>query len=355
MSSELDIVAPAGAQAAPVAEGALPARFTELSSEWAAVRKRCGLLDARFRGLLRVTGADRVSFLQGMLTNDVAKLAGGAGTYAALLTQQGRVVSDLRVYALSDELWLDVPAGRADAVRVALERLIVADEVEFATDDTWTPLVVIEGPHAARVLLGVAGESLDGAPLFTHRALHVDGTQLRAATVSHSGENGYLLYGPSRVVSTLWERCQAAGAEPVGMEALDVLRVEAGIPWYGRDMDESMLISEVGIESAISFTKGCYLGQEVVERVAARGQVHRKLTGLLCAGAQVPPPDAKLMADGKEAGRITSAVWSPARESVIALAYVRREYWEAGTELRVTSSAVETTARVVTVPFYSRG
>jgi folate-binding protein YgfZ len=355
MSPDLEAVERAGgAQPAAAGEADLPARFGDLQSEWTAVRQRCGLLDARFRGLLRLTGADRVGFLQGMLTNDVAKLRPGEGTYAALLTQQGRVVSDLHVYELADELWLDVPAGRSDAVRAALERFIIADDVEFATDDAWMPLVVIEGPQAARVLLAVAGESMEGAAPYVHRELRFDGVQVRVAAASHSGENGYVVYGPPPVASKLWEHCHAAGAEPVGMDALNVLRVEAGMPWYGRDMDESMLISEVGIEQAISYQKGCYLGQEVVERIAARGQVHRKLMGLVCAGTQVPSPQAKLAADGQDVGWVTSAVWSPARQAVIALGYVRRECWEAGTELRVTASAGETSARVVPLPFYSR-
>ena len=356
MSSELEAVERArGAQFAPFAAVDLPAHFSDPQSEWSAVRQRCGLLDARFRALLRMTGADRVTFLQGMVSNDVATLHVGEGTYAALLTQQGKVVSDLRIYVLADELWLDVPAGRAEAVRAALERFIIADDVEFIADDAWMPLVVIEGPHAARVLLAVAGESMEGAAPYTHRELRFDGAQIWAAAVSHGGENCYVLYGPPAAAATLWEHCHAAGAEPVGMEALNVLRVEAGIPWYGRDMDESMLVSEVGIENAISYKKGCYLGQEVVERIAARGQVHRKLMGLRCAGTQVPPPDSKLTSDGKEVGWTTSAVWSPACDAVIALGYVRRECWDAGTELRVTSSAAEISARVAMLPFYTRG
>jgi folate-binding protein YgfZ len=355
MSSELEAVERAGgAQFARLAAIDLPARFSDARSEWSAVRQRCGLLDARFRAVLRVTGADRVSFLQGMLTNDVVNLQAGEGTYAALLTQQGRVVSDLRVYVLGDAVWLDVPAVRSEAVRAALERFIIADDVELVVDDAWAPLVAIEGPQAVRVLVAVAGESLDGAPPFTHRELHFDGTLLRAVAVSHGAETGFLLFGPATVASTLWEHCHAAGAEPVGMEALNVLRVEAGIPWYGRDMDESMLISEVGIENAISYRKGCYLGQEVVERVASRGQVHRKLVGLVCEGALVPPADAKLVRDDKEVGWITSAVWSPARAVVIALGYLRRECWDEGTEVRVTSPAGESSARVVALPFYSK-
>ena len=291
-------------------ERELPARFGDVATEWAAVRQRCGLLDAGFRGLLRLTGTDRTTFMQGMLSNDVASLRDGDGTYAAFLTIQGRVVSDLRVYALTDELWLDVPAQRAQPVREALERFIIADDVEFVEPDEWAPLVVVEGPQAARVLVAVLGESVNNLPRLAHRAVSFDGVSVRVAGVTHTGEDGYLITGPPDCAATLWQRCQAAGAQPVGMEALDILRVEAGLPWHGRDMDDNTLISEVGLEAAISFTKGCYLGQEVVERVAARGQVQRKLVGLAGDAEAVPPPRAVLARDGKEAGWITSAVWS---------------------------------------------
>jgi folate-binding protein YgfZ len=354
MTVQLDAVEKAsGATFAPFASRELPARFTDVEREWAAVRQRCGLLDARFRGLLRLTGGDRVTFLQGMVSNDVARLRDGEGTYAALLTQQGKLVSDLRVYVLGDEVWLDVPAARAQAVRENLERYIIADDVEFAPDDAWAPLVAVEGPQAAGVVQTVTGEAVDTLQPFAHRELSCEGGGVRVVATTHSGEQGFLLLsGPERS-TMLWQRCRAAGAEPVGMEALDVLRVEAGIPWYDRDMDESMLISEVGIESAISYKKGCYLGQEVVERVAARGQVHRKLVGLTCDGRAVPAADAKLSREGKEVGWITSAVWSPARQGVIALGYVRRECWDAGCEMELTLADGHVTARVVTLPFYT--
>jgi folate-binding protein YgfZ len=343
----------AGAASAP-ADSQSAARFTDPLREWAAVRQRCGVLDARFRSVLRLTGADRVTFLQGMVSNDVARLGVGEGTYAALLTQQGKVVSDLRVYVLGEELWLDVPAVRAAAVLDNLERYIVADDVEFAPNGAWAPLVAVEGPQAARVVLAVTGESVQGLPLYGHRLLTFDGTRVRAAAASHTGEQGYVLYGSRETGASLWRHCQAAGAEPVGMEALDVLRVEAGIPWHGRDMDESTLISEVGLGAAISYEKGCYLGQEVVERVAARGQVHRNLVGLVCEGRATPPSGSTLTRDGKEVGWITSAVWSPARESVVALGYVRQECWDVDTELRLDMGQERVTARVVALPFYVR-
>ena len=339
---------------APFADRALPARFTTVQDEWAAVRRGCGVLDAGFRALLRLTGSDRVTFLQGMVSNDVARLRNGEGTYAALLTQQGKVVSDLRVFVLPDELWLDVPAPRAAAVRENLERYIIADDVEFVADDSVAPLVVIEGPQADRVLLAVTGESVTDLRPFAHREMTFDGVRVRAVAVTHTTERGYLLFGAPAGAPNLWKHCCAAGAEPVGMEALDVLRIEAGVPWYGRDFDDSTLISEVGLEAAISYNKGCYLGQEVVERVAARGQVHRKLVGLLCDGRQVPPPDSKLLRDAKDVGWITSATWSPARDAVIALGYARRESWDIGTEVQVVLAATSARARVVAVPFQTQ-
>jgi folate-binding protein YgfZ len=352
MDAQLEAVERAsGAAFARFADSELPARFGDLQNEWTAVRQHCGLLDARFRSLLRLTGGDRITFLQGMVSNDVARLHDGEGTYAALLTQQGKVVSDLRVYLLADEAWLDVPAARAQAVRESLERYIIADDVEFVSDDAWMPLIAVEGPEAAKVVHAATGESVDQWSPFAHRELRFEGMRIRLVAASHSGERGYLAFGDPAISTILWQRCRTAGAQPVGMEALDVLRVETGIPWYGRDMDDSTLISEVGLESAISYTKGCYLGQEVVERVAARGQVHRKLVGLVCDGSAAPPAGATLVRDGKEVGAIASAVWSPARQAVIALGYVRRECWDAGCEMEIVLPDGTVTARVVALPF----
>ncbi|MGD0949877.1 MAG: aminomethyltransferase family protein [Candidatus Binatia bacterium] len=342
-----------GAEFGRYADVELPARFSDLQREWSAIRQRCGLLDARFRGLLRITGSDRTTFLQGMITNDVVKLQSGQGTYAALLNIQGKVVSDLRVYVLAEELWLDLPAARASAVRQMFERHIIADDVEFVENER-TALVVLEGPQAASLAMGVFGESVEDLLPLAHREMRLDGDCVRLAAVTHAGESGFVVFGDPATAARLWQRCQAAGAEPVGMEALDVLRLEAGIPWYGHDMDESMLISEAGLEAAISYHKGCYLGQEVVERIAARGQVHRKLVGLVCEGQIVPPPNSKLVCDGKEAGWITSAAWSPARASIIALGYLQREYWDAGREMSVTLPQGSTPARVAPLPFYVR-
>ncbi|MBP1684614.1 MAG: gcvT1 [Deltaproteobacteria bacterium] len=338
----------------PSIQPALAAVFSDPQSEWAAVRQRCGLLDARFRGLLRLTGTDRTTFLQGMMTNDVAGLQDGQGVYAALLTIQGKVVSDLRAYALADEFWLDVPAIREATVRETLDHYIIADDVEIAADGLWAPLVAVEGPQAARTLIGVLGSTVEGMRPLDHREFTFDGARVRVAAVSHAGENGYLVFGDRALTLQLRERCHAAGAEPVGTDALNVLRLEAGIPWCGVDFDDSVLVLEAGLDAAISYQKGCYLGQEVVERVSARGQIHRKLVGLVCTGHEVPPADARLFHVDKEVGAITSAVWSPERQAVIALAYVRSACWEPTTALQIALPQGTATGQVVALPFYGR-
>jgi folate-binding protein YgfZ len=313
----------------------LPARFHGVESEWKAARRGCALVDAGFRSLLRATGSERADFLQGMLTNQIKTLVPGAGVHAAHLTAQGRVVADMRVFALEDEIRLDVPVQRKAILRETLDRYLVADDVEFVEGDDIRPLLGLEGPGSAEVAAKVFAAQLDGMPPLAHVAREVDGAALCIANASHAGGAGFVVYGGASSAASLWRRCAEAGAVPIGMEALDVLRVEAGIPWCDRDMDENVLAPEVGLESAISFTKGCYIGQEVVERVAARGQVQRKLMSVECDGSEPPPAGTPLLRDGDEVGVITSAVRSLARGRVLALAYVRRSAWTAGTEVQV--------------------
>ncbi len=330
---------PRGEFADALARLRIPPFYAEPRAEWSALRGNAGLIDGHCADLLRLNGGDRATFLQGMITNDILKTPVGAGVYAALLTIQGRIVSDMRVLQLADEIWLDLPPGAAPIVRAALEKYIIADDVEFAEDEAWRPLLSIEGPKAARVVVAVLGESFDDLAPLAHREGLFEGHVVRVVAAARSGAAGFVVFGAPEMRGDLWARCCAAGADPVGAEALNVLRIEAGIPWLGVDIDDSVLSGEAEIETAISFRKGCYLGQEVVERVAARGQVQRKRVGLRFGGSDVPARDSKLFAADKEVGRVTSAVFSFAAEAVIGMGYVRREAWEPGTALRCESVA----------------
>jgi len=326
--------------------------FGDWQNEWVALRRRCGMLDASLRSLSVARGEDRISFLQGMVTTDVASLQSGQGAYGAILTVQGRVVSDLRLFVLTEEIWLDFPSSHATRARQHLERHIVADDVELTAEESLIPLLVLEGPQAPRVALAIFGESVSDWRPFSHRVLNFDGVRVRVARVTHTGEPGYLIFGSPEIAPWLWERSVAAGAEPVGLEAWQAARLEAGIPWVGVDMDESTLISEVGLEEAITYGKGCYLGQEVVERVTSRGQVQRRRVGLVSLDPGVPQSGAVLESGEREVGVITSAAWSPALRAGIAMGYLRREVWEEGNEVIAVEAQGKRRLRVSRMPFY---
>jgi len=345
-----------GVTAAGAALGAfngvtVPLRFGGREREWRAVRESSGVIVPAHRASIVARGDDRISFLQGMLSNDVKALPVGAGLHAAFLTQTGKVVSDLRVFVDETVVLLDLLAWRAAPFKEALERFIVADDVELETSATMTPLIGVEGPQAAQVIGRLVGEPPPRAErLALHRA-HFQGDPLFVLSASENDHTGYLLCGSAALAAPLFAAACAAGAVPVGLEALNVLRVEAGIPWSGIDMDEDVLLMETGLERAVSFTKGCYLGQEVVERIAARGHVNRKLCGLLVEGGTVPPRGS-LVSDGeREVGHITSGVRSVALDRVIALGYVHRNRLEPGNRLKIQAGDELVAATVTTLPF----
>jgi len=325
---------------------ALPLRFgADPGAEYAALRAHAAVVDLGFRTLVRAVGSDRVSFLQGMLTNDVASLAAGAGCPALLLTIQGRVTADVRVAALDDALLLDVDVRARDAFVQALEALVIADDVELVAPDPPAALIGVEGPDAA-ALLGAPAAAL--AP-FAHVESAVGGVPCRIVRASEVRGPGFVLHAPAADAARVWDAVVAAGARPVGMEAVEGRRVEVGVPRIGRDMDGSTLALEVPVEDAISATKGCYLGQEVVARATARGHVNRRLTALLIDGPE-PLPGAALVREGREVGRLTTVARAFGAGAVAALGFVRREHREPGTQLAVAHGHAVTLARVAALP-----
>jgi len=319
----------------------LPRRFGDPAAEYAALREGAALVDLGFRTVLRATGADRATFLQGMLTNDVASLASGAGCPALLLTIQGRVTADVRVAVLEDALLLDVDVRARAALVAALEQLVVADEVELGEPGEPLALIGVEGPGAARLVPGAAGL----AP-YAHSAVTLAGVPVRAQRASEVRAPGLVLHVPAARAAAVWDALAGAGARPCGMEALEGRRVEVGVPRIGLDMDGSTLALEVPVDDALSASKGCYLGQEVVARGTARGHVNRRLVGLRLAG----PMPAPLARDGKEVGRLTSVAHGFGAGGAVALGFVRRECWEPGTELAVHHGDGRTIARVAELP-----
>jgi folate-binding protein YgfZ len=321
----------------------LPRHFGDPAAEYRALRDAAAIVDLGFRAIVRAVGPDRVAFLHGMLTNDVEHLAPGAGCSALLLTIQGRVTADLRVSALDDALLLDVDVRARDDLVQALEKLIIADDVELQAPEEPFTLIGLEGPRVDAMLPGAPR-----AP-WAHAEIAVGGIAARVVRASELRGPGFVLHVPARQAATVWDALAAAGGRPCGMEALEGRRVEVGVPRIGLDMDGKTLALEVPVEEAISQTKGCYLGQEVIARGTARGHVNRRLVGLVLEGAE-PPSGAPLVRDGKEAGHLTTVARAFGLGRPAALGFVRREHWEAGTELAVRHGHATTVARVAAWP-----
>ena len=344
----------AGAVFIEVAGRQTPLHYGDPRGEYAAVREAVGLIDLSWQGKVRVTGADRVDFLQRMLSNDVKNLAVGRGCMAFLLDPKGHVVAYLALHALADEMLADAEPPMAFAMVEMLNHYVVADDVTLEDVSNAWGFLSLQGPRAPAVLADLlAGEAPALEPL-QHAEREVAGATVRIVSRSRTGETGYDLWAPMDRLPALWEAAVKVGGRdglrPVGLAALEVLRIEAGEA-RAADVGGDVLALETGLEHAISFTKGCYIGQEFVVRVAHRGHVNRRLSGLVLNGDRVPPAGSKVMAGDKEMGWITCAALSPGLGRPIALGYVRRECNAPGSKVTVQAGDGALDAEVVALPF----
>jgi folate-binding protein YgfZ len=313
------------------------AATVELDVQYRQLREECGLLDRSQRGKLLVKGAEAAEYLQGQLTNDIEALAPGEGCYAALLDRKGHIQADMRVLRpAQDEIWIDTEAETLAVTRRHLETYKIGREV------------TVEDVTAERALFSLIGpRSVDiaGAPPLPEHAcepIAVSGVECLAVGTAF----GIDLIAASGDATRLRAAIAEAGAPEVGVEAVEILRIESGTPRFGAEMDAGTMPAEAGIvEAAVDFEKGCYIGQETVARLHYRGKPNRRLRGLRLSASAAP--DSPLTLAGKEVGRIGGSCISPA-QGAIALAIVRREA-EPGAELSVGEDGV--TARVVDLPF----
>lgn len=326
----------------------------EARAEYELVRGGgAALFDLSERGRLELAGAEAVPFFNGMVTNDVAKLADGAWMEAALPNPQGRLLALLRVARLGETFVVDTEPQTAARVRQHLERFTLAGDFRLRDLSEGQSLLSVQGAAAARVV----GEALgaEAAAVGPQRAARVSWRDAHVLVMraSHTGEDGYDLSCETGQTAALREALTAAGARAAGADALEVLRVEAGIARYGVDGDDTNVVLEVAPAEAVSFTKGCYAGQEIIARIHWRGHVAKRLAGLLLEGADAAAPGSKVTSgDGaREAGRVTSSVYSPRLGRAVALAVVKYEFLAPGTELRVSADGGEArAARVAELP-----
>jgi len=374
-----------GANFAVLNDTEIVADFGDALAEHAALRQTAGVVDLSFRSRLCLTGADRVRFLHGQITNDVKRLRSGEGCYAALVTAKGKMQSDLNVFALPDELLLDFEPGLTATVTARLEKYLVADDVQVVDVTPHYGLLSVQGPQAETVVRAVglfaeipaqefsfvkiADATLGEIYLMNQPRLTGSAGILPASPLISPPEtsrqdagaprvDGFDLFVPTASLGAVADKLIAAaktgGGRACGWAAFEIARVEAGIPRFGVDMDETNIPLECGIEArAVSYQKGCYIGQEVINRIHSIGHVNRELRGLRLAEETktLPAKGDKLFHAGKEVGHITSAVPSPALNATLALGYVRREVNVVGTELLLRTGDSERAAIIVALPF----
>ncbi len=333
--------------------------YGDTRGEHSALRETTGVVDLSCRSRICLTGADRARFLHGQVTNDVKRLRVGEGCYAALVTAKGKMESDLNIYCLQDELLLDFEPGLIEKISQRLEKFIVADDVQVVDVAPHYGLLSVQGPKAEAALRAL--EIFSEIPNKPFQSVKISEAMLGEIYLVNQprvGLAGFDLFVPTNSLGAVADKLIAAaksiGGRAVGWDALEIARVEAGIPRFGLDMDETNIPLEGGIEArAVNYSKGCYIGQEVINRIHTIGHVNKELRGLRLEGDLKSPPvkGDKLFHDGKETGYVTSAVKSPAIDSWIALGYVRREHNQIGTELVLHQADGEAKSRIVALPF----
>jgi folate-binding protein YgfZ len=307
---------------------------TDIGNQYPIIDTGAGWHERTDRGRLRLEGRDRVSFLQALLTNDLTALTPEQGVYAAYLTPQGRMIADVRLYTTGESALADVPASVAAALVVKLDALIFSEDVRVSEATAEIAAITVIGGKAPSLLAVASG--LDSGRLSGLPSLGaIQSASMFVVRTDEADGPSFDVFVPAESRAVAIERLEAAGIKPVGGDVVDLLRIEAGRPAFGLDMDEHTIPLEAGLlDRAISLTKGCYVGQEVIVRVLHRGagRVAKRLVKLAFDGALETPPAAgtPLRIDGRESGKITSAARSPRLGRVVALGYLAREDAEAG-------------------------
>lgn len=324
--------------------------YGDIAREYGALREGAMLVDRSIRGRMQVGGEKAAELITGMVTNDVRALRNGMGQYAAALSPKGRIVADPRIFMRDDHLLIDVPprawAGWAALVRKYVNpRLAPYSDLSSEMRD-----IGIFGKASRRMtaaVTGIGAEHLAALQPYSHTSVESDGHHLMVARSSDIGMEGYEIFLPTKAFDAIWQRAVEAGARPGGLLAWEIARIEAGRPEWGLDIDETTIPQEANFDEleAISYTKGCYVGQEVVARVHFRGHVNKHLRGLLFGPAEPPPAGAALFdSNEKQVGDVRSSALSP-RLGAVALAMVRREV-EPGAVLKARWDGGELQAEV---------
>jgi folate-binding protein YgfZ len=339
--------------------------------EYRSLHEGAGLADRSARGRLVVSGADRRQYLQGLLTNDIEALTPGSGCYAAFLTAQGRMIADMDLFETGSDLLVTLDGRLAPDIHERWAKFVFSEDVQIADVSARTGALGLYGPASARVLSNAlatwtavaaaapSADELASMPLHANRRWDLGEWRLLVLRTDDLGVPGFDVVLPIERAQALGTLLQEAGAVGVARHTLEICRIEGGRPLFGTDMDDSTIPLEAGIEDrAISLTKGCYVGQEIIIRVLHRGhgRVARRLVGItLDPSAAVPAPGDRVRSGDREIGAVTSAVRSLALDRPIALGYVHRDFVEPGTSVTIDHEGAIQAGSVSPLPFGGRG
>lgn len=321
-------------------------------SEYSAVRDDgAGLIDFSSRARILVSGSEAVMFLNGLITNDMKTLAVNSWMPAAFANVQGRLLAAVRIVHREDGFVIDTESATRETVMTLLERFTLAGDFHLQDLTDESVMFSVQGRRAPEIISRVFGE--EAASAEHHKIVNAqwDDATVTVIRATHTAEDGFDLSTDASNDATLREALAAAGVVAISNETWETLRIEAGVPLYGIDMDENNVVTETNLDDAVSFTKGCYLGQEIIVRIKHRGHVAKKLCGVLLDDSTPVPRNSKIISsEGKEIGRVTSSTFSPRLEHAIALGYLKYDYLAAGTEVKVATPESETRATAAELP-----
>ena len=336
----------------------MPAHYGDMTVEHRAVRNAVGLADLSHRGKLRVTGEDRVKWLQSVISNDILPLQPGQGRYSSFLTHKGRMLTYFRCYIQTDAVLLEDVGEIGDTTYAALRKfLLYGTKAKMENCAESWGLLLVSGPKASIVLKSSFGTDVADLKPVNFISAAIGGQTALVICTEETGERDYEILIPVDGLVAAWEQLMEAGAphgiKPIGNQAREALRMEAGLPKAGPDLNEEIVPPEANLEEkAFSLTKGCYPGQEVVARMDTYGSVRRHLVGLVVKGSAVPPKGAKLFSGDREVGWVSSATLSPELKTPIAFGFPLRDFSTAGTALTIEADGTKYDATVQALPFY---
>jgi glycine cleavage system T protein len=349
-----------GATFEDVAGSSVPALYGAIETEHAAVRQAVGLSDLSHRGKFRVIGDDRIKWLQSIISNDILPLQAGQGRYSSFLTHKGKMLGYFRIYIQADAVWMEDVGEVGDATFQALRKfLLYGTKAKMENCAESWGLLLVSGPKSAEVVTEAFGTDVHSLELLHTIPATIGGHQGLIIRTEETGEQDFEVLVPLDGVVAAWEQLMTAGApfgiKPVGAQTREALRIEAGLPKAGPDLNEEIVPPEANLEEkAFSLSKGCYPGQEVVARMDTYGNVRRHLVGLILQDKTIPPKGSKLFSGDREVGWISSAAFSPQRNAVLAFGFPLRDFSSPDTALTVEVAGTRHPATVHALPFYVR-